>query len=241
MADTPAQVRALNHVAALSCGPPVDGDLRVTLNFHPDRTTSGRPILVAMREDGCYRSQFVTGTSNLWRRPGGAAPRFGSAHVRLTAQALARSTFCHPDSVFEPTHFGVAGRAGLLARARPGEPELLDDYVEAQVHGPVRLDRDVEALVLDPCYQGTTVEAQARALPCPVEWHPGWRLTVAELVRHPDYRGPEVVEAGVAIAVDGFLDGRVVGEAVSSGRHDPQTLKRVWHCVARFGSPAQGG
>jgi len=279
VADTPAQVRALNHVAALSCGPPVDGDLRVTLIFHPDRTTSGRPILVAMGEDGCYHSQFVTGTSNggltahpggdrwrwesrifggaydgahpaerpvygalnLWRRPGGAAPRFGSAHVRLTAQALARSTFCHPDSVFEPTHFGVAGRAGLLARARAGEPELLDDYVEAQVHGPVRLDRDVEALVLDPCYRGTPVEAQARALPCPVEWHPGWRLTVAELQRHPDYRGPEVVEAGLAIARDGVLDGRVVGEAVATACYDPQTLKRVWHCVARFGSPAHVG
>ncbi|MGZ4780568.1 MAG: DUF3626 domain-containing protein [Oryzihumus sp.] len=279
MADTPAQARALDHVAALSSGPPVDGDLRVTLNFHPDRVPSGRPILVAWGEDGCYHAQFVTGTRNggltahpggdrwrwesrifggaydgahpaerpvygalnLWRRPGGAAPRFGSAHVRLTAQVLARSTFCHPDSVFEPTHFGVARRAGLLARARPGEPELLDDYVEAQVHGPVRLDRDVEALVLDPCYRGTAVEAQARALPCPVEWHPGWRLTVAELQRHPDYRGPEVVEAGVAIARDGVLDGWVVGKAVAAGRYDPQTLKRVWHCVARFGSPAHAG
>jgi hypothetical protein len=156
-------------------------------------------------------------------------------------------------SVSEPVAFGTAQRFDLVRLAddfdaRPltdalelREGGVLDDYVEAHVHGPVLLDRDVEALVLDPCYRGTEVEVQARRLPCPVEWHPGWRLAVAELERHLGYRGPEVVEAGVAIAVDGVLDARVVGEAVASGRHDPQTLKRVWHCVARFGSPAHEG
>src|SRR6478736_10573514 len=80
VADTPAQVRALDHVAALSSGPPVDVALRVTLNFHPDRVTSGRPILVAMGQDSCYHSQFVTGTSNggLTAHPGGDRWRWES-------------------------------------------------------------------------------------------------------------------------------------------------------------------
>lgn len=186
--------------------------------------------------DPAHRPTY--GALNLWRRPGGAAPRFGSAHFRLTAATLQRTTFCHPDSFFEPQHFGVATRMGLLEQARPGEPDLLDDYVEAQVHGPVLLDRDVEALVLDPCYRGTVVEEQARRLPCTVEWHHGWRLPVETLHRHPDYRGPEVVALGVAIARDGVLDARVVGEAVATCRYDGQLLKRVWHHVARFGSPA---
>ena len=38
------------------------------------------------------------------------------------------------------------------------------------MHGPVRLAIDVEALVLDPCYRETDVEALARRLPCPIEW-----------------------------------------------------------------------
>jgi transposase len=38
----------------------------------------------------------------------------------------------------------------LIELAEADGQDALDDYVEAQVHGPVRPDRDVEALVLDP-------------------------------------------------------------------------------------------
>ena len=95
--------------------------------------------------------------------------------------------------------------------------------------------------MLDPCYRETGVEAAARRLPCAVEWHPGFRLTVDELQRHPDYRGPEFVELGTRIAVDGVLDPRIIGDAMRTGRYDAQSLKRVWHCLARFGSSARGG
>jgi len=63
VASTP-QERAMRHVASLCSGPPVDPDLQVTLNFHPDRMVGDRPILVALAEDGAYHSQYVTGTSN---------------------------------------------------------------------------------------------------------------------------------------------------------------------------------
>ncbi|MET9953771.1 DUF3626 domain-containing protein [Streptomyces sp. NPDC006339] len=268
----PRPRRALAHVSALATGGPLDPTLRVTLNFHPT-------FLDRLAEEGVYRSQFVTGTSNggltahpggdRWRwesrifggayddapaderpvygaldhrrRPYGAAPRFGSAHLRLTGAALARSTFCYPDSYLEPRDFGVAERAGVVALAlADAEADALDDYVEAQVHGPVEIGKDVEALVLDPSFRGTEVEAAARALPCPVEWHEGFRLSVAELRRHPEYRGPEFVELGAEIAVDGRLDPRIVQEAAESGRYDRQHVKRVWHLLARFGAPASG-
>ena len=60
------------------------------------------------------------GSLNFRRRTTGGSPRFGSAHLRLTQETLARTTFCYPDSVFEPTHFGVALRMSLvgLAEAR---------------------------------------------------------------------------------------------------------------------------
>ena len=126
----------------------------------------------------------------------------------------------------------------LIGLAEADDRDALDDYIEAQVHGRVALDRDMEALVLDPCYRGTAVEAAARRLPCPVEWHPGYRLSVEELRRHPDFRGPRYVELGARIAEDGHLDPRVIGDAARTGRHDPQDLKKVWHCLARFGAPA---
>ena len=268
--DGPAQ-HALRFVAALASGNAVDPELRVTLNFHPDRLVDGRLVVERLAADGVYVSQFVSGISNggltahpggdRWRwesrmfgraydeapahhrpvygalnfrrrRVGGAA-RFGSAHLRLTAAALARSTFCYPDSCFEPEHFGVADRMNLIAMADAAQSDVLDDYIEAQVHGPVRLDRDVEALVVDPSYRGTAVERAALRLPCGVEWHDGFRLSVDVLREHADYRGAEYVELGSRIAVDGVLTPRVVGEA--AGTYDALALKRVWHCVARFG------
>ena len=265
-------------MAARSSGGPVDPDLRVTLNFHPDRLVlaDGLLVLEAMGRDGRYRSQFETGTSNggltaypgggrwSWesrifgaayddapaaerptygslnfrRRTAGGSPRFGSSHLRLRPDTLARTTFCYPDSYTEPDDFGVAAAMSLIELAEADDPDdLLDDYIEAQVHGPVRLDRDVEAVVLDPSFRGTRVEEIAGGLLCPVEWHGGFRLAAAELGRHPDYRGPRYVRLGTEIAVGGQLDPRAIGDASRTGRYDQQDLKRVWHYVARFGSP----
>ena len=181
----------------------------------------------------------VYGALNFRRKPVGGAPRFGSAHFRLTAEPLARTTFCYPDSFLEPTDFGVSSRMGLIALALADRQDDLDDYIEAQVHGPVRLHSEVEALVLDPCYRGTSVESAALRLGCPLEWHPGFRLTVEELRRRPGYRGQEYVDLGARIAVDGVLDPRIVGDAARTDLHDPQAVKKVWHYLARFGAPRQ--
>ncbi|MFE5812448.1 DUF3626 domain-containing protein [Streptomyces sp. NPDC056479] len=278
-AGSPRARAALRHVAAASAGPAVGPEVRVTLNFHPDRLVRGVPILRALAEDGTYHSQFVTGTSNggLTAHPGGdrwrwesrifggvyddaaarerpvygalnfrrqtvgAAPRFGSSHFRLTGTTLARATFCYPDSAAEPTEFGVAAGMHLLALAEADEQDALNDYIEAQVHGGVVLARDVEAVVLDACYRGTPVETAARLLPCPVEWHPGYRITVPALRRHADYRGQEYVDLGARIAHDGRVDPRVIGDATRTGRYELQDLKMVWHILARFGAPAGAG
>ncbi|MGN6302698.1 MAG: DUF3626 domain-containing protein [Angustibacter sp.] len=268
---------ALEHVTGLSRGAPLDPDLRVTLHFHPDRLVGDRLTIEALADDGRYRSQFETGTSNggltahpggdRWRwesrmfagvydeapaserpvygslnhrsRPEGGSLRFGSSHLRLRPEALQRSTFCFPDSFFDPEVVGtaLAMELGEVVEAAAHSDDPLDDYVEAQVHGPVLLARDVEAVVLDASYRGTAVEEVAHRLPCAVEWHAGRRLAVTQLERHPDYRGPEIVELGARIAEGGWLDARVVGDAARTGQHDPQGLKRVWHCVARFGTP----
>jgi len=241
----------------------MDPELRVDLHFHPDRAlaalvrdgvyrsqfetgTSNGGVTAHPGGDrwrwesrlfgGAYDEAPAAerpkyGALNHRCRPAGGAPRFGSAHFRLGADTLARTTFCYPDSVFEPVDFGVADRMSLIDQAEADDRDVLDDYVEAHVHGPVRLGQDVEALVLDPCFRGTEVEELAGRLPCEVEWHHGFRLPVEEL--RADYRGPEVVEWGRRLAVDGFLDARIIGEA--RGGHDPQLLKKLWHHVARFG------
>ncbi|MFF3327553.1 DUF3626 domain-containing protein [Streptomyces sp. NPDC002889] len=267
------QAKALLHVAASRGGEPLARDLRVTMHFHPDRPAGDRLILAQMAEDGVYRSQFATGTSNggltahpggdRWRwesrifggayddasadqrpvygalnyrrDPIGGAPRFGSSYFRLNTETLRRATFCYPDSSTEPSDFGVADRCSLIELAEADTLDALDGHIEAQIHGPVRFDCDVEALVLDPSYCGTEVESAAHRLPCPVEWHPGFRLSVADLRRHSSYRGQEYVDLGAEIAVNGWLDPKIIGDAARTGRYGLQALKKVWHCLARFG------
>ncbi|GAB3755485.1 DUF3626 domain-containing protein [Microlunatus parietis] len=179
----------------------------------------------------------------------GGAIRFGSCHLRLTESVLDRSTFCFPDSVFDPTDYGTAAHCDLAALAdafhdRPHtdlsegtEGGRLDSYIEAHVHGPVLLDRDVEAIVLDPSFRGTEVEQAARLAHPVIEWTAGRILSVAELQRHPDFRGPEPLIIGPAVAEHDQITARMIGVAARSDRYDPQVLKKLWHLVARFGLP----
>ncbi|WP_129286535.1 DUF3626 domain-containing protein [Streptomyces sp. GZWMJZ-114] len=171
------------------------------------------------------------------RGPVGAAPRFGSSYFRLRPETLRRATFCYPDSAAEPEDFGVRERCALLDLCRAGGRDPLDAYVETHVHGGVRLADDVEAVVLDAAYRGTPVEAAARRLPCAVEWHPGFAVEAELLCAYSEFRGPEIVALALEVAEDGRLDPRVIGDAVRAGRAHPQDLKKVWHCLARYGSP----
>jgi hypothetical protein len=218
----------------------VTGTSNGGLTAHPcgDRWRWEHRMFAGAYDNAPAHLRPVYGALNFRHKPVGGAPRFGSAHLRLTAAALSRATFCYPDSYLQPTAFGVAGRMSLIDLAVSDNQDPLDDYIEAHVHGPVRLDRDVEALVLDPSYHGTDIEAAADRLPCHVEWHPGFRLSVAELRRHAEYRGQLYVDLGAALAVDGCLTPRIVGAAARTGQHDEQDLKRVWHYLARFGVPA---
>ncbi|MFI2780217.1 DUF3626 domain-containing protein [Streptomyces sp. ALB3] len=216
----------------------VTGTSNGGLTAHPggDRWRWESRIFDGTYDEATADERPVYGALNFRRKPAGGAPRFGSAHFRLSAQTLTRSTFCYPDSSLEPSDFGVAAGMGLIEIACADRQDELDDYIEAQVHASVQLQRDVEALVLDPCYQGTTIEDAALRLGCPVEWHPGFRLGTEELGRHPGYRGQTYVDLGTRIAVDGMLDPRIVGDAARTGLHDPQAVKKVWHYLARFGA-----
>lgn len=193
--------------------------------------------------DGAYdgapaRDRPVYGALNFRHNPLGAAPRFGSAHFRLTAETLSRATFCYPDSVFQPSAFGVAANMSLVELAEADHRDVLDDYIEAQVHGPVSLEHHAEALVLDPSYRGTAVEVAARRIPCRLEWHPGLELTLDELRSHPEYRGPEYVALAGKIAVDELLTPQIIGAAARTNKYPDRSLKRIWHYLARFGTPA---
>jgi hypothetical protein len=174
----------------------------------------------------------VYGAWNRRADPYGGAIRFGSSCVRLTPDAVSRSTFCFPDSALEPVDVGDATvLPRLCTMADESGFDDLDEYVEAHVHGPVRFDTDVEALVLDPCFAGTDVEAAAGRLECQIEFHPGFRASPDSF--DPEYRGAQIVALARSLGTE--LTPKVIGDAARAGLHPPQSIKQVWHCLARFG------
>ncbi len=174
----------------------------------------------------------IYGAWDRGRCPQGPAVRFGSAFLQLRQDLVSRSTFCFPDSVFDPELVvGPDRLADVAELADVAAQDELDNYIEAHVHGGVTMDRDVELIVLDPCFRGTAVEQAALETGCGVRWHPGFRVATADL--DPDYRGLESVE--LARSLGDEVTPAVIGLAAQSGQYEIQSIKRVWHLLARFG------
>lgn len=191
----------------------------------------------------------VYGAWNRHADPYGAAPRFGSAYLRLRPEAAERATFCWPDSVYDPQAIGGPDRLDELCRLADAailDPsglsettaadlpldDPLNDYVEAHVHGGLDIARDVEALVLDPS-DHERHGADLAHLACPVEVHPGYRVSADEI--DEDYRSE--VPVFLARELGGVVTPARLADVSRSGRHDPQAVKWLWHCLARFGRP----
>ncbi len=166
----------------------------------------------------------------------GASPRFGSAFFQVKSHVLTRSTFCYPDSYFEPEDFAVANQVmPLIQQARASNSDLLDDYIEAHIHGVVSIQQDIECIVLDPIYRGSEVNTLAQKLNIPIQWHNGFELDIQTMQQHPEYRGHEYIDLAKEIAVDGRITPDILGSAVTKQGYDEQDIKKIWHYLARFG------
>ncbi|WP_063669191.1 DUF3626 domain-containing protein [Aliivibrio fischeri] len=166
----------------------------------------------------------------------GASPRFGSAYFQLKPHILERTTFCYPDSYFEPEDFAVSNQLKvLIEKASSSNNDLLDDYIEAHIHGEICIKDDIDCLVLDPIYRFSAVETHALKLGVPIKWHNGYELNFEEMSLYPEYRGPEFVALAKKLIKDGNLDAKLLGLAVTELGYDEQDIKKVWHYLARFG------
>jgi hypothetical protein len=145
----------------------------------------------------------------------------------------------------------------ILRERRPnpslGEPgRVLDTGVEAQIHGSLMLDRDVETLVADPAFVHTGVGQSLVELAdkygFDLLWHCGFRLAVRDVP--DDFRGPAMPRIAERIAGrDGILDAAVIGRAAASSHHDPgqwsewggyfdvlRVFRQLWHVLVHFGN-----
>lgn len=166
----------------------------------------------------------------------GAAPRFGSAFFSLNRHVTFRTTFCYPDSFFEPDNFASHEFVDpLIQLLNEDSQDELDSYIEAHVHGVVTLGADVDYLALDPIFKGTVIETQAQTLPVDIRWHSGYDLSIDEIEKHTDYRGLQFVEFAREISENNRINPFLLGLAVNSKGYDAQDAKKVWHYLARFG------
>jgi hypothetical protein len=224
----------------------------------------------------------VYGSFDLLLDDHGGSPRFGSSFVVLRQHVRERTTLCVGDSHLRPRDVGTfadpwgilaglaeqASRHALLNRGlgpddllgvldglrrSAGASRDLDGYVEAQVHGGISLVDDVEAIVVDPSFRGTTVERElttaAERFSFDLDWHCGSELHVE--AAPDDFRGPSMPGLARQVArPDGIVDARAIGVVAARERFeeptqlgDPpdsswQQLKYLWHTVLSHGRDA---
>lgn len=128
----------------------------------------------------------------------------------------------------------------------------LNHYIEAQVHGDVSLQEDVEMLVADPSFKDTPIgnilEQLCLKYSIELYWHQGFELMVDEVP--VDFRGPSMPSLAKRIAQHHSIDANMIGSAARDFKHNPsawsdrgtyqevlQELKLLWHVLVRYGKP----
>lgn len=113
----------------------------------------------------------------------------------------------------------------------------LDHLIEAQVHGSIRLDRDVSVLVADGSFMsgsvGDTLRKMGAKFGFETRFNSGYELS-PELVPS-DFRGPRMPV--IARMVNGNVTAKSIGELAQNLPQDVtvQELKLLWHILVRFG------
>ncbi len=128
----------------------------------------------------------------------------------------------------------------------------LNHYIEAQIHGDISLQDDVEMLVADPSFKktplGKVLEELCRKYSIELFWHSGFVLRTDEVP--PDFRGPTMPSLAERIGQNNVIDASIIGAAVWDLTHNPaswsergpyeevlQELKLLWHVLVKYGKP----
>ena len=173
--------------------------------------------------------------------PGPTVPRPASGRPTCgwPRTLLERTTFCFPDSVFEPELFGTATAFALAeplaaCRAEPRPARRLRRGPRARRRRARPGRRGARARPRR--YRGTDVEADALELGVRRRVAPGLPARRRDPARPPGL--PRARSSSRSASRSPWTASSPRGSSARrarAGRHDEQSLKRVWHYVARFG------
>ena len=123
----------------------------------------------------------------------------------------------------------------------------LNHYIEAQIHGDIRLQDDAAILVADSAFESSDIGDVLRAIgeryALPLYWHAGFVLAADDVPR--DFRGATMPAWAARVAVEGQVDAAAIGRAAqaivraqpANAAAELQALKLLWHVLVRFGRP----
>jgi len=133
---------------------------------------------------------------------------------------------------------------------RSSKIKHLDHYIEAQIHSPISLRKDVQMLCMDPSFSETAIfpilEELIDEYNIELFWQKGHCLNVDEIPNN--FRGPEMPNLAKRVATSSDLNAADIGLACQSLKADAsawkdfgteaevrQKLKLLWHVLLKFG------
>lgn len=226
--------------------------------YHPDGPAPrfGSCFFI-LRPEVSRRSTFTFGGSHEDQAP----ERTGTLDTLDSVMAPLLSQLDLGQGAFAVNDLTVSGLLAQLTDglSKPfGDPQdrplgrALDSFIEAQVHGAIRLDKDVERMVADPAFKdhavGQTLAAISAKCDISLCWHPGLTLPVTKVPNV--FRDYPIRPLAERIAGQGVLDAANIGKEANSLHLTPETwegyasheeilaqFRRLWHAVVLFGTP----
>lgn len=199
-----------------------------------------------------YRSTYTYMDSHLNLKQKGTYQEFDLLIAALLAESFSREFVLGEREMRPPQliHHFLTNLSKIPINPILQPNRNLDSYIEAQVHGDISLENDVEALVADCSYQGTDIgqmlEQICSKYSISMYWRKGYKLNVEDVPA--DFRGPKMPCLAERIAQSDYIDARTIGLAVKDLYHHPenwkddgsiknmlQELKLLWHVLVRYG------
>jgi len=126
----------------------------------------------------------------------------------------------------------------------------LNNYIEAQVHGLISLQNDIEIMVADPSFRktdiGDIIIQTCNKYSIKLLWHMGFALKLNEIP--DDFRGNEMPKLAEFITKDDFINTHHLGLAIMDLHYNQkkweswgsqkdviQKIKLLWHVLVKYG------